>query len=259
MHYRDADDKYFQIVEKTMPALFTDPGTTDFPNTHRAFCGFIAKTNSLKTALFEMVDTNNPYAFNALFRCLCEHYLKFLYIFVRFTKENNDDVATEYFSFCGALEAREYTSAIQMAEALLDNKLAGNVDSAIAKLYPLASGLSRRELEAASGQFKYRAILRFFQNEVPGIIAAENPFLSTIIPAYALLSSFVHGGPYTDMELYSYADPAALADCEERAGIAFLMAASIFMMSAAAVSREHRQHAYVAGCVKAVIDRFMKA
>ena len=90
------------------------------------------------------------------------------------------------------------------------------------------------------------------------MITAETPFLAMIVPQYALLSSFVHGGPYTDLELYSYAEPEALADCEQRAEIAFLMAASVFMMSAAAISREHRQHAAVAGRVKAVIDGFTK-
>lgn len=259
MHYRDADNAYFEIIEAEMPGLFTKPGITNFPETYRAFLGFCAKTNSLKTALFDMVDSNNPYAFNALFRCLCEHYLKFLYIFVRFTKEKTDAAGTEYFSFCGAVEARDYASAIQMAEALLGNDLVGNVDSAIAQLYPAATDLSHRELEAASNQFKYRAILRFLQSEVPAMIAAQRPFLAAIVPEYALLSSFVHGGPYTDMELYSYAEPKALAECEERAEIAFLMASSVFMMSAAAVSREHRQHAAIAGRVKAVIDRVTQA
>jgi len=259
MHYRDADDAYFAIVEAEMLALFSLPATTNFPETYRAFLGFCAKTNSLKTALFNMVESNNPYAFNALFRCLCEHYLKFLYIFVRFTKENTDSVASEYFSFCGAIEAREYSGAIQMAEALLGNDLAGNVDSAIAHLYPKAAALSRRELEAASNQFKYRAILRFLQSEVPGMIAAQRPFLAAIVPAYALLSSFVHGGPYTDMELYSYGDPKALAECEERSEIAFLMAASVFMMSAAAISREYPERVAIAGRVKAVIDQFTQA
>jgi len=254
MNYRDADNACFEIIEAEMPALFTNPGTTRFPLTYRAFLGFCTKTNSLKTALFDMVESNNPYAFNALFRCLCEHYLKFLYIFARFTKDNTDAAGKEYFSFCGAVEARDYANAIQLAEALLGNDLVGNVDSAVAQLYPIADGLSYRELEAASNQFKYRAILRFFQKEVPAMITAQRPFLATIVPQYALLSSFVHGGPYTDMELYSYADPTALAECEERAEIAFLMAASVFMMSAAAVSREHYQHAAVAGRVKAVID-----
>ena len=31
--------------------------------------------------------------------------------------------------------------------------------------------------------------------------------MAQIILAYALMSSFVHGGPYTDMEMASYSEP----------------------------------------------------
>jgi hypothetical protein len=70
--------------------------------------GFCAKTTALKTAMFDMIDSNNPYAFKALFRCYCEHYLKFTYIFVRFASEKSDDVGREYFSYSGAIESRDY-------------------------------------------------------------------------------------------------------------------------------------------------------
>ncbi len=72
---------------------------TAFPQTYRAMFGFFVKTSALKTAMFDVVDSGNPYAFKALFRCYCEHYLKFTYIFVRFLRENSDDVGREYFSY----------------------------------------------------------------------------------------------------------------------------------------------------------------
>ena len=256
MHYLEADDAYFEIVTGEMTGLFASTEATQYPETRRAFLGFCAKTNSLKTALFDMIESNNPYAFNALFRCLCEHYLKFLYIFVRFTSETSDLAASEYYSYCGAIEARDYLNSIAAAEALLGNEIVGNVQKAIATVYPEAAGLSTRQLEREAERFKYRSILRFLQGEVPGMVAAERPFLASIVPAYALLSSFVHGGPYTEMEIYSYAKPEALQKCEQYAEIAFLMAASVFMMSAAALSRENPMHSGVAPRVKKVIDRF---
>lgn len=256
MHYREADKKYFEIVQRELRNLFLSTNSTVFPETCRAFMGFCAKTNSLKSGLFDAVESDNPYVFNALFRCLCEHYLKFLYIWVRFASEKTDEVALDYFSCCGAVEARDYLGSIQLAEKLLGNEVSGNVYQAIAKLYPRAASLSNRELEAASGQFKYRAILRYLHKAVPEMIASQRPFLAHIVPAYALLSSFVHGGPYSDMELYSYADPKVIAECEERAGVAFMMAASVFMMSAAAISREFPQNIAIAGRVQEVLDEF---
>ena len=147
-------------------------------------------------------------------------------------------------------------NSIAAAEALLGNEIVGNVQKAIAAVYPEAAGLSTRQLEREAERFKYRSILRFLQGEVPGMVGAERPFLASIVPAYALLSSFVHGGPYTDMEIYSYAKPEALQKCEQYAEIAFLMAASVFMMSAAALSRENPLHSGIAPRVKKVIDRF---
>jgi len=256
MHYKDADTEYFEIVEAEMVGLFTKPGITKFPNTYRAFSGFCAKTNALKTALFDMAEANNPYAFNALFRCFCEHYLKFMYLWVRFCTEKTDDASTEYFDFCGSTEARDYVSALQAAEKLIDNDIAADINDAISFMYPATTGMTQREIDAKSGQFKYRAILRFLKTAAPDLLNSQTPFLAAIVPNYATLSSFVHGGPYTDMDMLSYANPKALEECEERAGLAFMMAASVFMMSAAAVAREHRQHLSVAPRIYDIVKRF---
>ncbi len=90
-------------------------------------------------------------------------------------------------------------------------------------------------------------------------VAQERPFLAQIVPAYALLSSFVHGGLYTDMEMVGYSEPRALEDCEREAEIVFLMAATVFMLTAMAVSREFTDLGTVAGKVKQVIDQFISA
>jgi predicted GNAT superfamily acetyltransferase len=257
MHYRQADDEYFSIVEECGPEVFSKLSSTAFPQSYRAMVMFCAKTNSLKTAMFDCIDSNNPYSFKVLFRCFCEHYLKFMYVWTRFVAENADLVGVEYYSFCGASEARDYVSAIAMAEGLLGNSVTADIQAAIAQLYPDAAKLSTRELEQASSRFKYRSILRFLGSDELQFVAKERPFLAQIIPAYALLSSFVHGGPYTDMEMMGYSEPRALEDCEREAEVAFLMTATVFMLTAAAVSKEYVELRPVAGRVKNLIDRFL--
>lgn len=259
MHYRDADDAYFQIVDEHCPALFGAVGQTAFPNTYRAMLMFCAKTNSLKTAMFDSIESNNPYAFKVMFRCLCEHYLKFMYIWARFVSEKSDSVGIEYYSYCGAVEAQEYAAAISMAEGLLGNKVVADVKRLLEQLYPEAAILSKGELEQRSNQFKYRAILRFLASESFGFVANEHPFLAHIVPAYALMSSFVHGGPYTDMEMFGYSEPTALQECENEAEVAFMMAASVFMLTAAAISRERQEFASIAPKVNRVIKDFAAA
>jgi len=257
VNYLEADDKYFGIVEDQASGIFSTLGATIFPQSYRAMFMFCAKTNSLKTAMFDCIESNNPYSFKVLFRCFCDHYLKFMYVWTRFLSERSDQVGTEYYSYCGAAEAKDYLSAITMAEGLLGNKVVADVKLALAKLYPEAAELSLKELEHASSQFKYRSILRFLGSDKLQFVAQERPFLAQIVPAYALLSSFVHGGPYTDMEMFGYSEPRALEECEHEAEIVFLMTASVFMLTAAAVSREFSEAGQVAGMVKQVIDEFL--
>lgn len=53
--------------------------------------------------------------------------------------------------------------------------------------------MSKKQLEEFSGKFKYRAILRYLASDGIHFVSEKTPFLSAIVPAYALYSSFVHG------------------------------------------------------------------
>ena len=161
-----------------------------------------------------------------------------MYIWVRFLQEKTDDVGREFFSFCGAVESRDYLKSIVVAEGLLGNQIVGNVRAAIDSVYPGAAGLSMGELEAGSAKFRYREILRFLSG--PGLVSGETPFLARIIPVYAELSAFIHGGPWADRDMQTYREPAAIEECERLAALVTLMSASVFMMTAMAVSRDTR-------------------
>lgn len=256
MTYAEADAEFFALIEKHMPLLIGTLEKTEFRNTYRAMLTFAVKINSLKTAMFDMVDSNNPYAFKLIFRCFSEHYLRFTYVFVRFLSETTDAVGADYYSFCGAAEAMDYVSAVKAAEALLGNNLVGDMRNALTQLYPRTEQMSVRQIEAESGKFKYRAILRFLAETAPGMIANEQPFLAQIVPAYALLSSFVHGGPYADMEMADFADAEAIEGCVQDADLVCLMAASVFGFTALAISREFHDCRLVASEMLACIKRY---
>jgi hypothetical protein len=120
-------------------------------------------------------------------------------------------------------------------------------------MYPEVEHLSNAELERRSGMFKYRSILRFLASEPYEFVAAERPFLAHIVPAYALLSSFVHGGPYADLEMAEFAQPHVLEECHSNAEVVVLMSASVYMLTAAAVAREYPEVGDVAARVNAVL------
>lgn len=256
MDYIEADDLFFSVVQDKGTPMFGILSSTAYPQTYRAMFGFCAKTNAMKTAMFDMIESNNPYVFNAIFRCFCDHYLKFTYIFFRFIMERSDEVGREYYSFCGAIESRDYLNALQVAEGLIGNKVVGDMRAAIESVYPEVQKIGTADLERASGKFRYRAILRYLSTEVPGVVGQSNTFLASIIPTFAELSSFVHGGPSSDREMSTYAMPGALATCRDRAELAFLMAAGVFMSTALAVSREFPEHGQAAALTKDVMDRF---
>lgn len=257
MDYKEADDQVFALVEKYGPEIFSAGIKSKLPNTMRAMSMFCAKANSLKTAMFDAIDSNNPYAFRVLYRCFCEHYLKFTYLWVRMSKEKTDAAGTEYYDYCGAVEAIEYGGALKMAQALLGDDVSANFSDAVARLYPEAAHLSKKELEGFSGKFKYRAILRYLATEEIGFVSEKQPFLSAILPAYALYSSFVHGGPYTDMEMFEYAQPESLELCESDVEVIMMMNSTVFMMTAiAAAFAVGSKEAPVAGKVQGILRRF---
>jgi hypothetical protein len=168
MDYREADDRVFEIMQAGGAAMF----------------GFYAKVNLLKTALFDMVDSENPYAFKVLFRCLCEHHLKFMYVWTRFLREKNDDVGTEYFTCCGVSELNDYAAALVLSQSLLGRSVAAKIEETIAKGYPAAASMTPKEVERGAAKFRYRAILRFLSEQMPGAFASDAAFLPSIVPAY---------------------------------------------------------------------------
>lgn len=254
MDYRAADDVYFSLIREQATPMFARIGSTKFPNTYRAMFGFCVRTNALKTAMFDMIDSDNPYAFNALFRCFCEHYLKFMYVFIRFALEKTDAPGTDYFAFCGAREMRQYAAALVDAEKLIGNEVVARINEFLAQHYPAAARLSADELKRESSKFDYRSILKFLSQH-PRVLGPENGTLASILPMYARLSSFIHGGPASEREMYSYSDEGALNKCREDAGLVFVMTASVVMFTAIAVGAEFPEHLQFVSNVQAIIRR----
>jgi hypothetical protein len=259
--YRDADDAVFAVLEEHGAAMFETLASTTFPRTYRTMFGFCAKAGFLKTALFDMIQTENPYAFKALFRCFCEHYLKFTYVFFRFVSEKTDAVGVEYHDHCSAVETREYIAALKAAASLMPN--APSVDpqeitAALNKAHPGVAGLSDGELEEVAKRFKYRAIIRYLHRVSPNLISGPNSFLLEVLTEYAHLSSFVHGGPWTESDMFHGTQEAAVQKCQGLAALAFMMHASVLMFTAMAVSREYPKVGVLAGKINVVLGAYQK-
>lgn len=257
MHYRQVDDEFFEVFCETSNSVFKHINNTDFPQMYKCMFTFSAKLGSLKTGMFECVDTGNTYAFKVLFRSFCEHYLRFMYIWTRFSHEATDQPGLDYYNYCGATEALDYVNSISTSERLLGIDAVVNAKKIAAGLYPELETISNSELERRAGVFKFRSILRFLACEPHEFISAEHPFLSRIIPTYALLSSFVHGGPFAELEMVEFGNPSSLEERDSDAKLVVALTASTYMLTAAAVAREHKDVAEVPQKVKNVIDSLL--
>lgn len=241
MHYEEADDALFSAFETEAQEFLRTIGRTQYKNTYRALIGFIFKANALKTGIFDAVESENPYVLRILFRALCEHYLKFTYILMRFMDEKTDSAGTDFFSYCGAVEARDYAKSLHLSESLIGNDFAINLDRLVATHYPRASELSVKELEAKSATFRYREILRYLAKHKSSLISNRVPFLASIIPAYAELSSFIHGGPMADEAMTTFGTDEEITLCQEKASLTFLMVGSIYSFTALIVANEFKE------------------
>lgn len=256
MHYEEADDDLFSAFEAEAEEFLQTIGRTQYKNTYRALIGFIFKTNALKTGIFDAVESENPYVLRILFRVLCEHYLKFTYILMRFMDEKTDNAGTDFFLYCGAVEARDYAKSLRLSESLIGNDFAINLERLITANYPRASELSVKKLEAKSAEFRYREILRYLAKHKSSLISSRVPFLASIIPAYAELSSFIHGGPMADEAMTMFGSEEEIMLCEEKASLAFMMAASIYSFTALIVASEFKEFMPLAIKLHSIVKKY---
>lgn len=238
MDYREADDQVFSIIRQYGEELAGTVKKTKFPKTYLAMLSFIAKAVSLKLGLFDLCESENIYAFNVLFRSFCEHYVKFMYIWCRFIIDQTDQVGLDYYQYCGATELIDYVNSLKAAEAIVGHEVVIRYDELVKQFTPEATGISINELKRRSNQFRYRSIIRFIAEKAPKIVSEECRFLLNIIPKYADLSAFVHGGPTTDRRAPEFISNKGIESCAKDASMIFVMSTTIPMFTAIAMSKE---------------------
>jgi len=178
MDYREADELVFSIIKESKECLTKRLRETKYPKTYIAMQTLIAKTASLKLVMFDLLDELNLYSFKVIFRSYIEHYLKFLYIWLRLLKEETDDVGKDYYDYCGAQEVVDYAKALHTAESILDKDALLNYTEFTHKVFPGLDNISKKNMEAKSNNFRYRNIIRYIANNSSELIHKQSPFLT---------------------------------------------------------------------------------
>ena len=142
---------------------------------------------SLKSGILTLAETGNVYATFVLFRVFLEHILKTLAVFLKAVDEKSDDFAEQYLRL-RIKEAFDYLRACDQAGIQIGNAPKTLLD----KWMPEAQSMSAKQIKKMEEPFRYRNLISAIRDLIN--VAPPN-YLSKIIPNYAELSGFVHGGP----------------------------------------------------------------
>ena len=164
---------------------------------------FVAKTNFLKTAIFDLCEADNLYAAHIVFRSLIEHVLKAQYVFMKWAEDKNDNVGENYLKWYEAAELYDYLKSWEAVSKLVNNGKSKAVsEELLFEKNPEFSTKTINEIKDIANQFKYRSIIKYINEKIPNHSKSiEESFLLKIIPNYAELSGYVHGGPTADKDL----------------------------------------------------------
>jgi hypothetical protein len=195
---RDFDDEIFAVFEENGQNLLSTFSNVEFINVGKALTMFVTKTNFIKNAIFDVCENEDPYSANILLRSLIEHHLKFMFIFLRHTQEQNDDVGNDYYQFCDFSESITIGKSWLDSWQILTHENEDKLYEVIVEKHPELKKNSKKEIIQKAKQFNYRTIITFIKNSIREV---KYGWLDEIIPNYGDLSSYVHGGPLADKYL----------------------------------------------------------
>ncbi|KGF80198.1 hypothetical protein IA69_19560 [Massilia sp. JS1662] len=256
MRARTIDTHISNIIDEHLKVLSSRIATTTYPDTYRTMLSFCARTNSLKAAMLDTLESGNAYAFKTLLRALCEHYLQFLQIWVRFTLEKSDVAAADHSRFCGARALQEGLDVLAVADPLVPATARQACRTLIEARYHNVVRSGSEAFAHRADQFRGSSIVEFLARDHAGISPDELPLLDRAIPTFALLAPLGRGGPYPDVDGLAPLELEAFRAPIDDAEFVVALPAIIFMFTALAISREYPEHADIAPTICALIERF---
>jgi len=192
----ECEEKYNPLYARFLRNVHGTP----FPYTYRAMFGFLPRIESIRHGVFHLVERREYYSEKILFRSLCEHFLRFQYINLRFINEKADDVGMEYTLLSQAKEHVDYGKSVQYRIALMGHETKTNPIDVIRKYNAKWKDLSEEEMYVKAKRFSYRNMVESIGNFIGDQDSGEIPFLGSMISGYSELSSYVHGGPNAGIE-----------------------------------------------------------
>jgi hypothetical protein len=180
------------------------------PNTAKSLLRFVLKIEGIKNAIFIIAHRKDLYTTRILLRSLLEHEIVAFYIWTKYRTENNDDCGTQYYiDYFVSEQLKKEGFDLKVEGIKKDIKKNNNLENLKKKL-PFLKEASQKDIENAhksGNQFEISRIANYLNN----VISKEDPFAevhtNVIIDAlkkYNYLSSYVHGGPSSEITVYEH-------------------------------------------------------
>ncbi|WP_156486245.1 hypothetical protein [Marinomonas sp. TW1] len=187
-------EKFGELGDKFIPIL----GASKYSVTGKTLIGLMASANSVKLGIYDLAEAcdTHLYVLKVLHRTLIEHYLKFHYILLRALKEQSDDVGLEYRKYSTISETLAFINASEASMKIAGKPIDAQVLKKLRKDHPDLN-ISKRDLNEITYKWKHRSIIKYIKAN-SSFIKNESAYLLKLIPEYAELSSFIHGGTFAE-------------------------------------------------------------
>lgn len=200
------------VANDALPAAIRD---SSYPFTVAGTIGLMASADSLKLGIIRLAQSENLYGTSVLYRSVIEHFVRFQYLFFRWVEERSDEPGREYDLFSKLSESLATADAVILSERLKGHEIAAEPLEILKQRGEAPEGVSKRQIQAITARWKYRNIIRYITDNQNAASLRGSPLLAHMIPIYAELSSFVHGGKGAEQSV------SKLMDSTEDVGLAW--------------------------------------
>jgi len=193
----DFDDSFHDEFEKLANSFMQQFAQSNYPATALSLVALMGSVNSIKLGIYDLAEKSDThlYVTKILHRTLIEHYLKFYYLLFRFLNEKTDDIGIEYRKYTKISEVLAYINASDVANTIAGKSINEQVLKKLKKELP-EFDISKKELLKITTNWKHRNIVKYLKQNSE--LIQEGSYILKLIPEYAELSSFVHGGIFAE-------------------------------------------------------------
>lgn len=202
------------IFKSNIGQIEKDIANSQFPKTGKALIRFYYKIVALKILIEKIDSTEEVYAGRILLRALFEHMIVSYYIFNEYENQKNDKIGEEYYQeyfIHEFFKQKGYSQKIDNIRGSLTKNISGL--AYVKKKYNELEEVSDSQYQEINGignKFKIDNILKQINDK--GKINQKDikfhDYMLGFLDEYNRLSSYVHGGPFAEKEIYD--DPTDL-------------------------------------------------